>query len=242
MGPIYFVFCRLYPSSPQPPPRLCLASTRARICKRLRIPEIDYKEYIPPGWELIPGLLKRFTNTGSGYEGQRLRVVGLSVCCLHYSLNGWIASCTVEVLHCIMYVLHILYDTEIVATVLLQISDIQYFKVLCLHTWRFRILLRTVAAGGAAVGMTTAEPRAGLFTAVTTDVTDITDVRLSEEGEAVWEAGLRRRDWAGTPLADLQLDRLWAILSYTKYQMFIILKNSLDLHPAVMLFSSLDFK
>jgi hypothetical protein len=54
--------------------------------------------------------------------------------------------------------------------------------------------LRTVAAGGAAVGITTAEPRAGLFTAVTTDVTDVTDVRLSEEGEAVWEAGLRRRD------------------------------------------------
>ncbi len=65
-----------------------------------------------------------------------------------------------------------------------------------------------MAAGGAAVGITTAEPRAGLFTAVATDVIDGTDVKLSEEGEAVWEAGLRRRDWAGTPLADLQLDRL----------------------------------
>jgi hypothetical protein len=33
---------------------------RARICKRLRSPGIDL-----PGWESIPGLLKRFTNTGS---------------------------------------------------------------------------------------------------------------------------------------------------------------------------------
>ncbi len=57
--------------------------TRARICKRLRSPEIDSDESIPPayvawradmtnkltytgppGWESIPGLLKRFTNTG----------------------------------------------------------------------------------------------------------------------------------------------------------------------------------
>ncbi len=39
---------------------------RARICKHLRSPGIDSEELIPPGWESIPGLLKRFTNTGSG--------------------------------------------------------------------------------------------------------------------------------------------------------------------------------
>ncbi len=39
---------------------------RARIFKRLRSPGIDSEESIPPGWESIPGLLKRFTNTGSG--------------------------------------------------------------------------------------------------------------------------------------------------------------------------------
>jgi hypothetical protein len=56
----------------------------ARICKRLRNPGIDSKEsfrqpmypgvpYVkwgyrtsPPGWESIPGLLKRFKDTGSG--------------------------------------------------------------------------------------------------------------------------------------------------------------------------------
>ncbi len=37
----------------------------ARICKRLRSPEIDSKKSIPPGWESIPGFLKRFTNLGS---------------------------------------------------------------------------------------------------------------------------------------------------------------------------------
>jgi hypothetical protein len=35
--------------------------SRARICKRLKSPEIDSKESIPPGWETIPGLLKMFT-------------------------------------------------------------------------------------------------------------------------------------------------------------------------------------
>jgi hypothetical protein len=35
------------------------------ICKRLRSPGIDSEESISPGWESIPGLLKRFTNTGS---------------------------------------------------------------------------------------------------------------------------------------------------------------------------------
>jgi hypothetical protein len=39
---------------------------RARICKSLRMPEIDSGESILPGWESIPGLLKRFTNTGTG--------------------------------------------------------------------------------------------------------------------------------------------------------------------------------
>jgi hypothetical protein len=58
---------------------------RARICKCLWSPRTDSEESIPPayvawcagttnrfcrigplGWESIPGLLKRFTNTGSG--------------------------------------------------------------------------------------------------------------------------------------------------------------------------------
>ncbi len=55
--------------------------TWARICKRLWSPGIDFEESIPPayaawwagttnrnavpGWESIPGLLQRFTNTGS---------------------------------------------------------------------------------------------------------------------------------------------------------------------------------
>ncbi len=38
---------------------------RARICKRWRRTGIDPKEYISPGWESIPGLLAKFTNTGS---------------------------------------------------------------------------------------------------------------------------------------------------------------------------------
>ncbi len=57
---------------------------RTRICIRLRSPGINFEESIPPAyvawragttnrvfimgptdWELIPGLLKRFTNTGS---------------------------------------------------------------------------------------------------------------------------------------------------------------------------------
>ncbi len=38
---------------------------RARIFKRLRSPGIDVKESISPGWESIPVLLKRFTNSGS---------------------------------------------------------------------------------------------------------------------------------------------------------------------------------
>ncbi len=54
--------------------------TKARICKRLSSPGIDSASlcrvtgrYVkwgcrtgPQGWESIPGLLKRFTNTGSG--------------------------------------------------------------------------------------------------------------------------------------------------------------------------------
>ncbi len=68
--------------------RLCIKHRsvhRARICKRLRSTGIDSAQSIPPayvdwqasttnrvvvtsppGWESIPGLLKRFTNTGSG--------------------------------------------------------------------------------------------------------------------------------------------------------------------------------
>jgi hypothetical protein len=38
----------------------------ARIFKFSRSPGIDSEESTPPDWELIPGLLKRFTNTGSG--------------------------------------------------------------------------------------------------------------------------------------------------------------------------------
>jgi hypothetical protein len=38
----------------------------ARICKHFRCPGIDSKELIPPGWESILGILKRFTNSGSG--------------------------------------------------------------------------------------------------------------------------------------------------------------------------------
>jgi hypothetical protein len=49
-------------------------SSRARICKRLRSPGTDSEESIPtpfvamletgpPGWESIPWLLKKFTNT-----------------------------------------------------------------------------------------------------------------------------------------------------------------------------------
>jgi hypothetical protein len=61
---------------------------RARICKRLRSPAIDSKESIPKAyicslagryvkegcrtgtldWESLPRLLKRFTNSGSGYK------------------------------------------------------------------------------------------------------------------------------------------------------------------------------
>ncbi len=34
----------------------------------LRSPAIYSEELIPPGWESIYGLLKRFTNTGSGID------------------------------------------------------------------------------------------------------------------------------------------------------------------------------
>jgi hypothetical protein len=63
-----------------------------RICKRLRSPGIDSEESIPPAfvawwagkpkrdvvpvWESIPGLLKRFTNTGS--ENLTIRTEDLS--------------------------------------------------------------------------------------------------------------------------------------------------------------------
>ena len=46
--------------------------SRARICKRLRIPGIDSEEWIPPGWEPIPRLLKRFTNTRSDLQSPHL--------------------------------------------------------------------------------------------------------------------------------------------------------------------------
>ncbi len=64
--------------------RIVVCENRARICKRLRSPGIDFKESIPPahvawrtgtsnrfvvpfcmpGWESIPGLFRRFTNSG----------------------------------------------------------------------------------------------------------------------------------------------------------------------------------
>ncbi len=46
--------------------------SRARIYKRLRSPGIDSKESIPPDWESIPELLKKFTNSGSGHRGSPL--------------------------------------------------------------------------------------------------------------------------------------------------------------------------
>ncbi len=48
-GKMYFVFCRLYPSSLQPP-RQCLAPTWAPIFKRLWSPGIGSKEWIPPAY------------------------------------------------------------------------------------------------------------------------------------------------------------------------------------------------
>ncbi len=71
-------------------------SYRSRICKRLWSPGIDAMESIPPAyvawragtsnrvvvparkaWNRIPGLLKRFKNTGSGgYKGWRNRFLG----------------------------------------------------------------------------------------------------------------------------------------------------------------------
>ncbi len=41
---------------------------RACIYKRFWRPGIDSEESIPAGWESIPGLLKRPTNTGSGSD------------------------------------------------------------------------------------------------------------------------------------------------------------------------------
>jgi hypothetical protein len=50
---------------------------RARICKRLWRPGIDFDESIPPGWESIPGLLKSSTNTGSVQLTRTCRTVSL---------------------------------------------------------------------------------------------------------------------------------------------------------------------
>ncbi len=52
---------------------------RARIFKRSRSPGIDSKELIPPGWEPIPGLLKRFTS--SDYVVFRLPILGAGCLC-----------------------------------------------------------------------------------------------------------------------------------------------------------------
>ncbi len=48
---------------------VCPEACRARICKRLRSLGINSEDSIPPGWESIRGLLKRFTNTGSRERG-----------------------------------------------------------------------------------------------------------------------------------------------------------------------------
>ncbi len=42
----------------------------------LRSPGINAEESIPPGWESIPGLLKRFTNKSLDYIGWRNRFLG----------------------------------------------------------------------------------------------------------------------------------------------------------------------
>jgi hypothetical protein len=52
---------------------------RARICKRLRSIGIDSKQSIPPGWESIPGLLKKFTKWESDWNKKKMAKLGLSV-------------------------------------------------------------------------------------------------------------------------------------------------------------------
>jgi hypothetical protein len=74
---------------------ICLLFSRARICKRLRRPGIDSGcpclagRYVkqdwrtgPPSWESIPGLLKRFTNSGSelGKYGSSCQLPCLCLC------------------------------------------------------------------------------------------------------------------------------------------------------------------
>jgi hypothetical protein len=49
-----------------------LRDSRARIFKRLWSPGINSEESILPGWESIPGLLKRIANTGSGIGAFRI--------------------------------------------------------------------------------------------------------------------------------------------------------------------------
>ncbi len=53
---------------------LSILGSRARICRRLRSPRIESNESTASlcglawrGWESIPGLLKRFTNSGSDF-------------------------------------------------------------------------------------------------------------------------------------------------------------------------------
>jgi hypothetical protein len=55
---------------------------RARICKRLWSPGIDFEESSSPGWESIPSLLKRSTNTGSDIDSEESIPPAYVVCSL----------------------------------------------------------------------------------------------------------------------------------------------------------------
>jgi hypothetical protein len=63
------------------------ASAKARICKSLRSSGIDSRESTPLVWESIPGLLKKFTNSGSadapskqGHEQQEYGMYTFNLC------------------------------------------------------------------------------------------------------------------------------------------------------------------
>jgi hypothetical protein len=66
----------LYDSSVPIPPH----ADRAHIFNLSGSPGIDSEESIPPGWESIPGLLKRFTNTGSFIKFQHCYVCIARTC------------------------------------------------------------------------------------------------------------------------------------------------------------------
>jgi hypothetical protein len=74
---LYFSFISL---------RNCL--DQSPYLKRLKIPGIDSEESFPSGWESIPGLLKRFTNTGSAFSWLFAFVIGVT----GQSANGELAT------------------------------------------------------------------------------------------------------------------------------------------------------